>query len=226
MPESNTGPRPDIPPADMRDAGEPQRYFLSEEDFDPSKAPSTKEDIVDYKPGDTVSRESFISFVTESFRLSRGNVMMQNLFFLWTGLHGNFDYMRSFKSYIEGGGWNTVFSDFEKKYIAQAMMSTRNADGRLPKAHRPSRPNPNRKPNDKRDSFYRNIGSGVDNVLEDGTEMSEERLFSYYDNCETQEEFDTKLAELKESIDKIKHLDWREFSRIAYQMFNLPKVDM
>jgi len=66
----------------------------------------------------------------------------------------------------------------------------------------------------------------VDNVLEDGTEMSEERLFSYYDNCETQEEFDTKLAELKESIDKIKHLDWREFSRIAYQMFNLPKVDM
>ncbi len=123
MTDPKPGRRPDVTQTDARDTGKPERYFLTPEDFDPENAPQSKDDIVLYREGDRITRQSFISFITESFRVSRGSPTDQHLFFLWVELHYGFDCVRAFSNFLNQGGWNNSLSEEERKFFLRNMMA-------------------------------------------------------------------------------------------------------
>ncbi len=61
--------------------------------------------VKDYKYGDKVSRENFISFLILSYELSRGQPEIQKVFFVWHEKLVQFKHWENLETFVRNGGY-------------------------------------------------------------------------------------------------------------------------
>jgi len=87
----------------------PKPYSISAEEF---RTPPKK--LVEYIPGERVTRENFNSFLIQSFAVSMGQQEVQIHFMEWVRLKTGFNYPATLASFYKAGDWD-VLSENERK---------------------------------------------------------------------------------------------------------------
>ena len=93
------------------------------------KKPPTR--IDDFKVGDTLTRENFITFLIMSFAVSRGQAHVHVAFLDWMKQKSGFDYLGVIKSFCEAGAWGNL-SYTERQMFLNAHKSTKQHETKDP----------------------------------------------------------------------------------------------
>lgn len=81
------------------------------------------EKIVEYNFGDKVTRENFINFLILSYAVSRGNFVIQRVFFLMMEEKVEFPYKATITNFYEHGSFSEALSKEEQKIFFQSFRN-------------------------------------------------------------------------------------------------------
>jgi hypothetical protein len=109
---------------------ETPHYSIPIEDF--AREPDA---LSEYRLGDKVTRENFISLLILSFAMSRGRPHIQKIFFKWLEKKYGFDYSTTIIHFSNRNGWNSLI-DKEKEIFRKSFHRVdRHAEMYFPGRH-------------------------------------------------------------------------------------------
>ncbi len=79
--------------------------------------------VEDFKIGDKVTRENFLSFLITGFRISRGSFVVQRAFYKWIGVKNGVDYLADIKYFCENGAWHLLTPEEHDKFTKAHMSN-------------------------------------------------------------------------------------------------------